>query len=183
MDAGLELFGTDGYAAASIERLCTTAGVSTRNFYEEFPSRESLLVALHTRINEEAQKAVIEAMAPAADAPFAERVELGVRAYVQSTAGDRRRARLNFVEVIGVSPDVEQHRLELRRQWTTILNAEADRAVERGEAHPRDFHLSLTAFIGAVNELVYHWSMTSHSFTLDDLATELVRLAINTVTT
>ncbi|MGZ6827110.1 MAG: TetR/AcrR family transcriptional regulator, partial [Mycobacteriales bacterium] len=45
--AGLELFGTEGWAGATIERLCAGAGVATRSFYEEFSSREALLRAVY----------------------------------------------------------------------------------------------------------------------------------------
>src|SRR5690242_4478130 len=44
--AGLDLFGTDGWTATTIEKLCTAAGVATRSFYEEFASREALLLAV-----------------------------------------------------------------------------------------------------------------------------------------
>src|SRR5689334_23129284 len=111
LGAGLELFGTDGYAATSIERLCSHAGVSTRNFYEEFASREDLLMRLHDRVIEMAVDAVLTAWEDTADAPVADRLERAVRAFVTTTASDRRWARLSFVEVIGVSDAVEAHRI------------------------------------------------------------------------
>ena len=62
LEAGLQLFGTDGYAATSIEKLCAAAGVSTRSFYEEFDGREALLMALHDRVTQRALDAVIAAL-------------------------------------------------------------------------------------------------------------------------
>lgn len=62
LTAGLELFGTDGYARTPIERICATAGVSTRNFYEEFTGREALLMALHDRVTHRALDAVATAL-------------------------------------------------------------------------------------------------------------------------
>ncbi len=112
--AGLELFGTRGYAATSIERLCATASVSTRNFYEEFSGREELLTALHTAINERAAQALADAYAGAAEADLPTRVERAVRAFVTVTASDPRWARIAFVEVIGVSADLERHRFGWR---------------------------------------------------------------------
>jgi AcrR family transcriptional regulator len=139
MSAGLELFGNEGYAAASIERLCAQAGVSTRNFYEEFASREDLLMRLH----------------------------------------DRRWARLSFVEVIGVSDAVEEHRIAWRERWADFLVAEAQRAVDRGEARQREFRLGAVGLIGAVNELVHHYSIgAGHDGSLDDVIGEIVRLAL-----
>lgn len=182
LKAGLELFGTEGYAAASIEKLCTHAGVSTRNFYEEFSSREELLIALHVTVIERSFKAVRLAFENAQDAPLSERYELAVRAFITTTASDPRWARLSYVEVIGVSDAVERHRIAWRERWSQFLVAEADRAVARGEAQPRDFHLGSVALIGAVNEVVHHYSISNGRITLDEVIAEIVRLAMATVT-
>jgi len=182
LHAGLELFGTMGYAAASIEKLCTQAGVSTRNFYEEFTSREDLLTALHDRIIEQAFQAVLKALSDGDDAPLRERFELAVRAFITTTASDPRWARLSYVEIIGVSDAVERHRIAWRQRWAEFLVAEAERAVARGEAAPRSFQLGAVALIGSVNELVHHWSISGGHGSLDDVIAEIVRVATAAVT-
>ncbi|MGK5550031.1 TetR/AcrR family transcriptional regulator [Actinomadura kijaniata] len=182
MRAGLELFGTRGYAATSIERLCTTAGVSTRNFYEEFDGREELLLALFRRLNERSLAAVAEAYAAASDADLPERVERAVRAFVTTHAGDPRWARLGFVEVIGVSPDLERRRLELRERWAQTILSLIDQAVARDEAPDRDYRLTAIALIGAVNNLVHHWSARGQDIPLDAITTELTHLILSSVT-
>jgi len=161
LEAGLELFGTEGYATSSIEKLCTHAGVSTRNFYEEFHSREDLLITLHVRVIERSFRAVIAAFEDAAELELAERFELAVRAFIHTTASDPRWARLAYVEVIGVSDAVEKHRISWRNKWSDFMVAEAERAVARGEAGSRDFRMASVALIGAVNELVHHYSPRS----------------------
>ncbi|TDD29704.1 TetR/AcrR family transcriptional regulator [Actinomadura sp. KC06] len=180
--AGLELFGTRGYAATSIERLCATASVSTRNFYEEFSGREELLTALHRTINERASQALATAFAEAADADLASRVERAVRAFVTVTASDPRWARIAFVEVIGVSAGLERHRLSWRGQWEDALLAMAREAVRRGEAVDRDYRLTMIAIIGAINNLVHHWSARDQDIPLDDITAELTRLILAAVT-
>lgn len=182
LDAGLELFGTAGYAAASIEKLCTHAGVSTRNFYEEFAGREDLLMALHDRIIEQAFHAVLNALSDGDDAPLRERFEMAVRAFITTTASDPRWARLSYVEVIGVSDTVEKHRIAWRERWAEFLVSEAERAVSRGEAAPRSFELAAVALIGSVNELVHHWSISGGHGSLDDVIAEIVRVATAAVT-
>lgn len=182
LDAGLELFGGHGYAATSIERLCATASVSTRNFYEEFPGREALLVALHDQITERALANAVAALTGHEEKPLADRVDRMVRAYITTTSGDPKWTRLAYVEVVGVSAEVERHRLKWRERIVDFLVGEADRAVGRGEAGARDFHLTAVAFIGAVNELVYHWSTHDRTVPLDDLCAELTRLAVAAIT-
>lgn len=181
--AGLELFGTRGYAATSIERLCATASVSTRNFYEEFTGREELLTALHSSINERAAQALAAAYAEASGAALGTRVERAVRAFVTVTASDPRWARIAFVEVIGVSASLEQHRFRWRGQWEDALTTMAREAVDRGEAIDRDYRLTMIAVIGAVNNLVHHWSARDQDIPLDDITAELTHLITAAVTT
>jgi AcrR family transcriptional regulator len=179
MNAGLELFGGEGYGTTSIERLCAHAGVSTRNFYEEFSSREDLLTRLHDRILERAVTAVFGALEEADDAPLPTRLDGAIRAFVTTTATDPRWARLAFVEIIGVSDAVEAHRLAWRERWCAFLVAEAERAVSRGEAEPRDFRLGAVGLIGAVNELVHHHSIGGgRDGSLDGVIAEILRFAM-----
>ncbi len=105
-----------------------------------------------------------------------------MRAFVTTTASDPRWARLSYVEIIGVSNAVERHRIAWRERWAEFLVSEAKRAVERGEADDRDFHLGAVALIGAVNELVHHWSMSGGKRSLDDVIAEIVRVATAAVT-
>jgi AcrR family transcriptional regulator len=122
---------------------------------------------------------VLDALREADEAPVAERLERAVRAFVTTTAHDPRWARLSFVEAIGVSDAVEEHRIAWRRHWATLLVAEAERAVQRGEAAPRDFRLGAVGLIGAVNELVHHHAIGGgDAGSLDDVIAEIVRFAL-----
>lgn len=182
MAAGLELFGTQGYAATSIERICSTAGVSTRNFYEEFAGRETLLTALHEGLNIRSSAALANAYAEAADAGLVTRVERAVRAYIEVTASDPRWARISYVEVIGVSAEMERYRLTWRERWSDTLLAMIEDAVARGEAQPRDYRLTTIAIIGATNNLVHHWSARGQDVPVEDVIAELTRMVLAATT-
>ncbi|WP_107659654.1 TetR/AcrR family transcriptional regulator [Nocardia suismassiliense] len=153
IDAALELFGTHGYAATSIERLCAEANVSTRSFYEDMGSREALLIALVNRITSHAVERALEALAESAGEPLSTRVVRVFGAYLAVTCQDHRSARVCYVEVVGVSAAVEEWRREQRRLLSALIISEAERAVERGETKSRRFDLFALAVIGAVNSL------------------------------
>jgi AcrR family transcriptional regulator len=183
MTAALELFGTEGYPATSIERLCARANVSTRNFYEEFTSREALLIALHDQITQQAFDAMVAAVTQLSpDATTAVRIDRAIEAYIGTTSSDPRWTRIAYVEVVGVSAAVERHRLAWRARLGQLVEAEAALAVSRGEATDRDYSLTAMAFIGAVNELVYHWSIHGRQVPLEDIRAELTRLALAALT-
>jgi AcrR family transcriptional regulator len=174
--AALQLFGdTPGYRATTVAALSEAAGLSTRQFYEEFRTLEDVLAALHLQVNDWAEHAVVAALGNADDLPLAERAAAIFRAYAASVTVDPRRVRITFVEIIGVSPRLEEQRLARRARWVDLICAEAQAAAERGEAARRDYRIAATAFIGSVNGLLHDWSAGWVDATLDQVVDELVQ--------
>ncbi|MDT0472262.1 TetR/AcrR family transcriptional regulator [Streptomyces sp. DSM 41014] len=173
--AALDLFGgTPGFRGTTVAALSETAGLSTRQFYEEFRTLEDVLAALHLQVNDWAEQAVLSAYATVGHLPLDERVTALFRAYADYVGGDPRRIRITFVEVIGVSPGIEEQRLTRRSRWVDLICAEADMSVARGEAAPRDYRVAVTAFIGGVNGLLHDWNAGWVNATLDEVVDELV---------
>lgn len=179
LDAALQLFGdSPGYRSTSIAALCEAAGLSTRQFYEEFRTLEDVLAVLHLQVNDWAEAAVVDALERTGDLPFAERYGFVFRAYAASLTSDPRRMRITFTEIVGVSPRLDEQRLSRRARWVELIRVEAASAVEKGEAVERDYRITAAAFIGSVNGLIHDWSAGWVDATLDDLVDELVRLLL-----
>ncbi|MFG3058466.1 MULTISPECIES: TetR/AcrR family transcriptional regulator [unclassified Streptomyces] len=176
LDAALQLFGdSPGFRSTTVAGLSEAAGLSTRQFYEEFRTLEDVLAALHLQVNHWAETAASAALAEARDLPLAERATAVFRAYAANVTCDPRRIRITFVEIIGVSPGLEEQRLERRSRWVDFICAEAADAAARGEAAPRDYRIAATAFIGSVNGLLHDWRAGWVDATLDEIVDELVR--------
>ncbi|CCK25384.1 TetR family transcriptional regulator [Streptomyces davaonensis JCM 4913] len=176
LDAALQLFGdTPGYRGTTVAALSEAAGLSTRQFYEEFRTLEDVLAALHLQVNAWAEQAVLAGAADVGDAPIDERAAAIFRAYAANVTADPRRVRITFVEIIGVSPRLEEQRLARRSRWVDLICAEARAAAARGEAAQRDYRLAAAAFIGSVNGLLHDWSAGWVDATLDQVVEELVR--------
>jgi AcrR family transcriptional regulator len=159
LDAALELFGTEGYPATSVERLCAQAKVSTRHFYHEFQNKEAVLLAVHAQLIEVGVRSTSEALAATADAPVRERIVAAVDGYLQTIMTDLRRARISFVEVVGISPAVEEQRIAFRELLISSVVHVGETAVARQEIAPKDFRFLGLCFIGAVNTVVYDWML------------------------
>jgi len=178
--AALELFGTEGYPATSVERLCTQAKVSTRHFYHEFQNKEAVLLAVHAQVIELAVRSTGDALRRTADRPVRERITAAVDSYLRTIMTDLRRARISFVEVVGASPAVEEQRIAFRDLLIRNVRDLGDTAVERGEIKRKDFRFLALAFFGAVNAVVHDWMLTEPrpleqkvQNSLRDLAVEL----------
>ncbi|NMO04335.1 TetR/AcrR family transcriptional regulator [Gordonia sp. TBRC 11910] len=159
LDAGLEVFGTVGYAKASISALCAQAGLSRRQFYEEFASREDLLIEVYDAVQGGARTAVVEAISVVEPPELRALATAAMTAYVDAVGSDPRRTRVGFIEVGGVSDRVEQHRIDGRLAWTEFFRTTLAAVVP--DSSPADFDYAATAFIGALTAVVHRWGTSS----------------------
>jgi AcrR family transcriptional regulator len=147
--AGLDLFGTDGWQGATIERLCAAAGVATRSFYEEFTSREALLKAVY----EDVMSGVLQTVLPTvqqSNAPIEERIRTGLQGYVDYLTEDPRRAKVAHreVRVAGVL-ETDRHAMVLR--FAEVIASES--RLDTGASG----HVLGLALAGAVSEVLVDW--------------------------
>jgi AcrR family transcriptional regulator len=178
VDAGFELYGTVGYHAVSIERICSQARLTTRNFYEHFRDQEALLRAVYDRTVVEATTAVLAALDAAGTDPR-DRVQQGVGAFVHTMLDDPRRARIMCLQVVGVSDELERHRRNVLHRFADLLAAEARRTAEAGFIpRRRSYHVGSLALVGGVNELLVDWLHADEPLPIDRLVAEIVQLLL-----
>ncbi|CAM2965844.1 TetR/AcrR family transcriptional regulator [Skermania piniformis] len=177
IDAGLQVFADNGYAHSSVSDVCAAAGLSRRQFYEAFEDREALLVAVDDRIQSDARAAVLAAViGPPMSRPraVAERI---LTAYVGALGPDARRAQVSFVETVGVSPAVEEHRRARRAAWAQTFEI-AVRATLGSEVRPvGGYPMAATALIGTVHALVYEWLRSEERPPITDLVDVLATVS------
>ncbi|MCP2341593.1 TetR/AcrR family transcriptional regulator [Actinomadura rupiterrae] len=153
LDAALDLFAGQGYAATSIEQLCQHAYVGTKGFYEVFESREDCYLALLGDITEHAQAQVTERFeALAADAePGLDAERELVVAFAHAMVDDPRRAIVTFGGAAAVSPAMERRRRENRRWAAAFVES-----VWRRSGMPATRAMA-TGLVGGLFELIADW--------------------------
>lgn len=172
-DAGLQVFGTIGYDEATITLLCATARVGTKAFYEEFPTREALLLAVATDVVAAAAER-LEAALVAAPNDLEQRVRAGLSGYIGYLTEDPRRVRIAYHEV-RVAP------LEAERQFASVAFASlvTEQVAQLGiSGHARDNLLLGLALTGGVGELLNHWTSAVEKPPTERLVDELTRLFV-----
>ncbi len=86
LDAGVAVAEGHGLAGLSVNRVVAEAGVAKGTFYVHFDGREAFVDALHARFHGRVEEAV--AAATAGTPPGAERLILGVEAYLDTCIDD-----------------------------------------------------------------------------------------------
>jgi AcrR family transcriptional regulator len=154
MAAGLELFGTVGYAHTSIRAVSAAAGLNSRYFYESFSSREDLLYAVYQQIVTDIFTRAAEAVAR--EHTIEAQARAGLHAGWTTVTEDRRKARIVAIEVVGVSERLERLRRETRHALAQLT---ADEALKLAAGLPlRLSPVIVTRFLmGGVVELLADW--------------------------
>jgi AcrR family transcriptional regulator len=179
--AAMELFGADGYTAVPVERLCAEAKVSTRHYYQVFSNKEDALLDIYSQITSASIANVQAALESADGQDFTVRLRSAVQSYLGPMLADTRKARIAFVEVVGVSHRVEDIRLQFRNGIVALIERESSAAIERGELTSKDFRFRALAFLGAVNVLVHDWSIHPDHVDAARLSDQLCDLAVELI--
>ena len=111
IDAGIELFGTQGFRGATVRGVCAAAGLTDRYFYESFATLEALLAAVYITLKDRfAARLTEESLHPEhwqGDAAAIERQVTSAYELWFDTVRDPRFARIVLVEILGVSPGMD----------------------------------------------------------------------------
>jgi AcrR family transcriptional regulator len=155
MAAGLELFGTLGYARTSVRGVSAAAGLNSRYFYESFASREDLLYAVYQRIVTDIFTRAAEATAR--ETTLEDQARAGLRAAWTAVTEDRRKARVVALEVVGVSERLERLRQETRQALAQLTADNALSLAGQGITLRLDPVLTARFLMGGVVEVLLEW--------------------------
>ncbi|TDE56889.1 TetR/AcrR family transcriptional regulator [Nonomuraea mesophila] len=172
MTAAYTLYAKPGFAATTIERLCSEARISNRAFYECFGGREELLQALHERCVEESLAVVAKALQEA-PSTLEGRVEAGIRAYVEFATADWRRARIMHVEVRRSGDVLAMSR---QRAVDSFARLVEEASADFPQAAPLNRHLVALGVIGGLQELLIEWLLSDDQPTIDELVAVAVHI-------
>jgi AcrR family transcriptional regulator len=152
LDAGLELFGTRGFAATGVKDVCREAGLTDRYFYESFASNEVLFLAVFDRLTDELFGAVATAAIEAGD--DAERqLRSAISAFVDALVADSRKPRVLFMDAAAAGPNAAAHMRATLRRFTTLVAATA-RAHLPAETPAEDVQLVALSLVGLLERAI-----------------------------
>ena len=174
MEAGLQLFGTHGYARTSARALSAEASLNSRYFYESFSGREELLYEVYVRILTEISTLAAEAVG-AADT-LEGKARAGLRAGWTVVTEDPRKARIVALEVVGVSDRLDQLRRDMRHALADMTAKQALSLADENVRFVLDPVLTTRALMGGVSEVLVDWINGDVDASVDEVVEHFTRL-------
>lgn len=175
LDAGLACYGEVGYHAATVRMICARAGLSERYFYESFANGEDLLCAVYLRHLELQRARIAGAMVEAGPEPAA-MLAAGLRAFLALARENPAGARLQFVEVLGVSPRVDRLYRQAVEDFALLLrnwNSELSRDDPAYRGDPATLAVGL---VGAAVGIGSRWLLSGFAQPLEVMLQTLLTI-------
>ncbi|GAA2885411.1 TetR/AcrR family transcriptional regulator [Streptosporangium fragile] len=165
LSAAYTLYADPGFPDTTIEKLCASARISNRAFYECFSGRDELMQALYDRCVQETLQSVTKSIEQAPDTP-ADRVRAGIAGYITFVTEDRRRARIMHLEVRRAGDCLITSR---QRAVTAFKDMLASSVADLPEAVKANRHLLALGMIGMIQELLIEWVLADEAPAVDHL--------------
>src|SRR3954462_9936506 len=146
LDAGLELFGTRGYAGTGVKDVCRQAGLTDRYFYESFNDGGALFLAVFDRLTDELFRAGAEAVVESGEDPERQ-LRDAIGTFVHALADDPRKQRVLFAEAPAAGPAAAAHMRMTLRRFADLVAATARRHVP-ARTHDDDVRLIALSLVG-----------------------------------
>lgn len=156
VDAGIDIFGTIGYRAATIDHICARAGLSKRYFYESFPDSEALLLACYERCVNEFHDAMVLAVADAS-ATIEAQLRAALVGYFSAIDADQRGARITLLEVLGVSTTVDEAYAAQFRRVASSVQALAGDAFTTSNLPKPQLDVIAQGIFGVITSVATQW--------------------------
>ncbi|MBB6472275.1 TetR/AcrR family transcriptional regulator [Sphaerisporangium rubeum] len=172
MNAAYTLFAGVGFTTTTIERLCASARISNRAFYECFSGREDLMRAVYERCVDETMLAVSRAVGDAPPDPDS-RIEAGIQEYITFVTRDVRRARIMHLEVRRAGEILSVHRQRAVAGFTDLIE---DALTNLPASLPSHRHLLALGMVGAIQELLIEWVLAERQPPLEHLVETAVHI-------
>lgn len=160
--AGKHLFGTIGYRRTTVRGLCKAAGLTDRYFYESFATTEDLLVAVYAQLILNMQGAVVGALQALPEgAEPAVWIDRGLDAFFTQVE-DAEAARIVWLEVLGVSPQVDALYTQTQQQFADLVLALVRMALPHWAVDDEAAPVVAMGAIGAASEVAKSWLMSGY---------------------
>jgi len=163
LNAGLEIFGHEGFRLATVRGICRQAQLTDRYFYEEFGNVEGLLQAVYCDCMDRIyQKLMAELRQLSAGDSMRKVVDSTLEAFFTELE-DPRVARVCMLELEGVSPETDTLYLSYIHRFALLLISMSHRVHPHWQLQDDEAELLGTGLVGAIRQISTSWLMSGHT--------------------
>jgi len=168
VDAGLAVFGDQGFHASTVRDVCRQAQLTSRYFYESFESMEALFCAVYTDINRGLMRNTIAALSQCQ--PTAEDCsEAALRAFLEFIREDPRRARVALIDALNVGERMTTLAQQANQDFSRLTAGFLEQFFPEVTKLGLNPVIVADGLVGAANRIATQWVATRCEAPLDEV--------------
>ena len=181
LEAGLEVFGREGYRAGTVRRLCREAGLTDRYFYESFEGTEALLMAVFQRCTDNMQAQVRQSILSAVEDRKSEGgLRAGLDAFFRCME-DPRIARISMLEVLGVSPEVDSVYNKSNARFADMILKFVSSQREDLNVNSLEARVVARSLVGALLQAASTWRLNDYDVSRKTMVAACYRIFVGDI--
>lgn len=172
IEAGIKIFGSTGYHAATVKGLCQGAGLTERYFYESFSNAEALFTACYLHITDTLREKLQHVLLGMDEDKLELATRAGLNVFFTQFKDSPQAARILLVEVLTVNRHLEELSLKTLCSFVEMLEKLAKPLIEQrkdGAVKGLDSTLLASGLVGSVFYMAARWSMDGCKKPVEDV--------------
>ncbi|HYR24796.1 MAG TPA: TetR/AcrR family transcriptional regulator [Aquabacterium sp.] len=168
IEAGLAVFGEQGYHHSTVRDVCGQAQLTSRYFYESFDSMEALFRAVYMSVNRELMQAMVLALAQCE--PQAEKLaEAALRTFLTFIRDDPRRARVALIDALNVGEGMAAVTDQATQDFAHLTSGFLEQMFPHLRDHGLDLKVIASGLVGASTRVATQWVSDKCRTPLEDV--------------
>lgn len=179
LQAGLEIFGSQGFRAGTVRALCKQAGLTERYFYESFSDTEELLKAVYERHMSKLQIDLLQ-VAQQDQPSLAQRVNNALTVFFQAMR-DPLVARISLTEILGVSSKIDRLYQANTQNFGALVMRYIQLEFPQIKIEPEQAATVGTALAGACAMSAAQWTIEGYATPMQKVVDACALIVLGTV--
>jgi AcrR family transcriptional regulator len=156
IEAGLAVFGEQGYHHSTVRDVCKQAALTSRYFYESFDGMEALFRAVYTSVNRELMQATIMSLASCQPEPD-KLAEAALRTFLEFIRQDPHRARVALIDALNVGEGMNMLADKASQDFAHLIAGFMQQMFPRLHEIGLDYKMLANGLVGANTRIATQW--------------------------
>jgi len=177
VEAGVTVFGREGFRAATVKGLCRQAGLTERYFYESFANSEALFAEVYSVLMTDLKDNVVAALDAAPPEPEAA-ARAALRVFLETMYHQPGTARIVLIEIFGISGEIDRLYRSTTREYTRLLQDVVSAIFPLERIPGADADVLSTGLVGSTVHIAMYWTLSDYHEPLDTVVESSLALYV-----
>ncbi|WP_301180443.1 TetR/AcrR family transcriptional regulator [Thalassolituus sp. UBA3500] len=176
LEAGLNLFGNEGFHGATVRKICKEAGLTDRYFYESYSSMEELLIEVYERCLQGILQRLQASLTDIPSESFPEDLIRTLLTDFFKEMEDPRVAKVCMFEAEGVSDHMHGMYNDYIRRFVMILMGASRAYVKAWPLSDEETEVLGNAIVGGIIQATRNWAVNDYHLSRESMVNGIMIL-------